>query len=264
MKVKLLLIDALNLIRRVYAAQPGDDGPIRVDDSLKTSVSSLQRALRECQPTHAICVFDGHEPSWRHSLYPEYKAGRTPMPEALDSGMDRFKEAFSEIGVPSVHFPDLEADDVIATLTGKVAVRGGAVVILSTDRLFLQLVSGLVVVRDHFQRVDMDGRYVQGKLDARPDQLVDLFALAGYTTNNIPGVPGVGIKTAAKLLGDLENLDTILSVAHTIKGKVGETLYRHANEARLSQSLVRLKDTLELGLNLKSFRYAGEPQDRPR
>ncbi|MBW2675217.1 MAG: hypothetical protein JRD89_17705, partial [Deltaproteobacteria bacterium] len=156
-----------------------------------------------------------------------------------------------------------EADDVIATLAGKVAKRGGDAIILSTDRLFLQLVSDLVMVRDHFQRVDMDGRYIQGKLHARPDQVVDLFALAGYATNNIPGVPGVGIKTAARLLGELENLDTILSVAHTIKGKLGEALYRHAEEARLSQSLVRLKDTVELGLNLKSFRYTGQPSDHP-
>jgi len=259
MKIRLLLIDALNLIRRVYAAQPGDDGPGRVDDALKTSVNSLQRALRECQPTHAICVFDGHEPSWRHSLYPEYKAGRTPMPEVLDSSMDRFKEEFSRIGVSSVHFPALEADDVIATLTGKVVAHDVTVVILSTDRLFLQLVSDLVVVRDHFQRVDMNRTYVMEKLHTRPDQVVDLFALAGYATNNIPGVPTVGIKTAAKLLGDLETLDTILSVSHTIKGKLGEALCRHTDEARLSQSLVRLEDTFELELNLKSFRYAGQP-----
>ncbi|MDO9514933.1 MAG: flap endonuclease Xni [Syntrophales bacterium] len=257
MKIRLLLIDALNLIRRVYAAQPGDDGPGRVDDSLKTSVHSLQRALRECQPTHAICVFDGHEPSWRHSLYPEYKAGRTPMPEVLDTSMDRFKDAFLEISAPSVYFPNLEADDVIATLAVKVAARGGTAIILSTDRLFLQLVSDLVMVRDHFQRIDMDRTHVQEKLHVRPDQVVDLFGLAGYATNNIPGVPTVGIKTAARLLGDLETLETILSVAHTIKGKLGETLYRHVEDARLSQSLVRLKDTLELGLNLKSFRCAG-------
>jgi len=255
MRIKLLLIDALNLIRRVYAAQPGDDGPDRVDDALKTSVHSLQRALRECQPTHAICVFDGHKPSWRHSLYSEYKAGRSPMPEDLNAQMDRFKNAFSEVGVRSICFPTLEADDIIATLAGKVASRNGNVVILSTDRLFLQLVSDLVVVRDHFQRVDMDRTYVEEKLHVRPEQLVDLFALAGYSTNNITGVPTVGPKTAARLLNELDNLDTILSVAYTIKGKLGEMLCKHAGEARLSQSLVRLKNDAELGMNLKSFRY---------
>lgn len=258
MKIKLLLIDALNLIRRVYAAQPGDDGPVRVDDALKTSAHSLQRALRECRPTHAICVFDGHEPSWRHSLYQEYKAGRTPMPEVLDSSINRFMDAFSEAGARSVSFSTLEADDIIATLAGKVASRGGNAVILSTDRMFLQLVSDLIVVRDHFQRLDMDQAYIKEKLRVRPDQLVDFFALTGYATNNIPGVSTVGPKTAARLLNELENLDNILSVAYTIKGKLGEMLCRHAGEARLSQSLVRLKDDMELGLNLKSFRYTNQ------
>ncbi|MBN2398412.1 MAG: flap endonuclease Xni [Deltaproteobacteria bacterium] len=259
MQIRLLLVDALNLIRRVYAAQPGDDGPARVDDSLNTSTSSLQRALRECRPTHAIAVFDGNEPSWRHELYPEYKAGRPPMPEVLEAAMDRFREAFSGSGVFSVRVATLEADDIIATLAGKVASRDGRVIILSTDRLLLQLVSDLIVVRDHFQRTDMDRAYIQRKLQVRPDQVVDLFALAGYTTNNISGIPGIGIKTATRLLGELDTLDTILSLAHTIKGKPGEMLYRHAENARLSQSLVRLKDTLELGLNLQSFRYTEKP-----
>ena len=177
------------------------------------------------------------------------------MPEDLNAQMDRFKDAFSEIGVRSVCFPTLEADDIIATLAGKVASQNGNVVILSTDRLFLQLVSDLVVVRDHFQRVDMDRTYVEEKLHVRPEQLVDLFALTGYSTNNITGVPTVGPKTAARLLNELDNLDTILSVGYTIKGKLGEMLCKHAGEARLSQSLVRLKNDAELGMNLKSFRY---------
>ena len=260
MNIRFLLIDALNLIRRVYAAQPGDDGTARVDDSLKTSTDSLRRALRECVPTHAVCVFDGHERSWRHDRYPAYKEGRSPMPEALHAGMDRFKEAFSRIGVSSIHLPALEADDIIATLARKVAQRGGSAVILSTDRLLLQLVSDLIVVRDHYQRLNLDRVYIREKLGVRPDQVADLFALAGYPTNNIPGVPHVGIKTAARLLGELETLDTILAVAHTIKGKPGEMLYRHADQARLSQALVRLNDTLELGSNLRSFRYTGQSE----
>ncbi len=258
MDIRLLLIDSLNLIRRVYAAQPGVDGPTRVDDSLKTSANSLQRALRECRPTHAICAFDGNEPNWRHELYPEYKAGRPPMPEALGDSMDRFRATFSQIGVCSVQFPTLEADDIIATLAVKAAGHGARVTILSTDRLLLQLVSDRVVVRDHFQRVDMGPAYIQEKLHVRPDQIVDLFSLAGYTTNNIPGVPGIGLKRAANLLSELDTLDTILSVAHTIKGKPGEMLYRHTEEARLARSLVKLKDSLELGLNLQSFRFAGQ------
>jgi len=182
------------------------------------------------------------------------------MPEALDAGMDRFKEAFSRLGVSSVHLPALEADDIIATLAQKVAQRGGSAVILSTDRLLLQLVSDLIIVRDHYQRMNLDGAYIREKLGVRPDQVADLFALAGYPTNNIPGVPQVGIKTAARLLGELDKLETVLAVAHTIKGKPGEMIYRYADQARLSQALVRLNDNLELGLNLRSFRYTRQPE----
>jgi len=114
-------------------------------------------------------------------------------------------------------------------------------------------------VRDHFNKLDMDQAYVKEKLHVQPDQLVDFFALTGYATNNIPGVHTAGPKTAARLLNELESLDNILSVAYTIKGKLGEMLCKHAGEARLSQSLVRLKDDIELGLNLKSFRYTTEP-----
>ena len=83
MKIRLLLVDALNLIRRVYAAQPGEDGPDRVDGALTSTAGSLRRAVRECEPTHGAVVFEGHGPSWRRQRYAGYKAGRTPMPEAL-------------------------------------------------------------------------------------------------------------------------------------------------------------------------------------
>jgi len=255
MEINFLLVDALNLIRRVYAAQPGDDGPERAKDALTTSVRSLQRALRECQPTHAVCVFDSHEPGWRHQLYAGYKAGRSPMPETLQSSLTLFKDAFGEIGVSSLIFPALEADDVIATLAKKVALRGGNVIILSTDKMFLQLLSDHITVRDHFNKRDMDRTFVMEKYHVHPEQFVDFLALSGDNTNNITGVPTVGPKTAARLLTEFGDLDNILSAARNISGKLGEMLLVHIEEANISQSLVRLRVDFELGLNLKSFRY---------
>jgi protein Xni len=254
-KINFLLVDALNLIRRVYAAQPGDDGPQRAKDALTTTVRSLQRALRECRPTHAVCVFDGQEPGWRHELYAGYKEGRTPMPEALQSSLKTFEEAFLELGVSSLTFPALEADDIIATLAVKVAFRKGNVIILSTDKMFLQLLSAQITVRDHFNKRDMGHAYVMEKFGVKPEQFVDFMALSGDSTNNIPGVPSVGHKTASRLLLELNDLDNVLSVAGVMKGKTGEMLRKHAEEARMSQTLVRLRDDLEFGLNLKSFRY---------
>ena len=115
----LLLVDALNLIRRVYAAQPGEDGPERAEGAKAASVQSLRQGLRECTPTHAVCVFDGDGQSWRHELHPDYKAGHAPMPEALESALEGYREAFLEIGVASLIWPRLEADDVIATISCK-------------------------------------------------------------------------------------------------------------------------------------------------
>lgn len=258
MGINFLLVDALNLIRRVYAAQPGDDGPRRARGALTATVQSLQRALRECRPTHAVCVFDAQEPGWRHKLYPDYKAGRTPMPEALQSILKTFEEAFLKIGVSSLAFPALEADDIIATLAVKVALRKGKVIILSTDKIFLQLLSAQIKVRDHFNKRDIDHAYVVEKFGVKPEQFVDFLALSGDSTNNIQGVPSVGRKTASGLLFELGDLDNILSVAGVMKGKTGEMLREHAEEARVARTLVRLRDDLEFGSNLKSFRYSSQ------
>lgn len=255
MKIHFLLIDALNLIRRIYAALPGDDGPGRVDDARHSSVQSLQRALRECPPTHVAAVFDSAERGWRSLQYPAYKAGRTPMPAALGEKLPEFKEAFRDIGISSVEVAAMEADDIIATLATKVADRKGQVTILSTDKAFVQLLSDHIAVRDHFQKRDVTGDYVNARFHVRSDQFVDLLALAGDSTNNISGVPSIGFKTAAGLLKQFDTLEDILSSAYVIPGRIGETLRAHSEEARTAQTLVRLGIDLELGLNLRSFRY---------
>src|SRR3972149_7662279 len=159
------------------------------DSALGATVQSLRRALAEHSPTHAVVVFDGAEPTWRHELYADYKAGRKPMPEELRAGLDRYREAFSKLGVSSVSKPGIEADDVVATLATRVAANDGRAIILSTDTAFCQLNSERILVRDHFQKRALDGGYVREKFGVRPGELVDLWALAGSGTTNIPGVP---------------------------------------------------------------------------
>jgi protein Xni len=254
--IHFLLVDGLNLVRRVYAAQPGEDDPEHVQGALTSSVASLQRALRECQPTHAACVFEGEGPSWRHKRYEGYKAGRSPMPGALKSGMMMFEEAFGEEGIPSLRFPNLEADDVIATLATKVSSRQGDVTILSTDKVFLQLLSDRIRVRDHFRQRDLDRTHVKEKFGVEPDQLVDFLALTGDSTNNIKGVPGVGSKTAARLLAEFGTLDEVLARADTVKGRLGEALRDHVEALRISRSLVCLRSDIQLGLNLRDLRFS--------
>ncbi len=250
----LLLIDALNLIRRVYAAQPGEDGPERAAGARASSVQSLRRALRQCTPTHCACVFDGRGRSWRHELDPDYKQGHAPMPEALREALDSYRQAFREIGVVSHSVPGIEADDVIATMAVKAAAAGAAAIVLSTDKIFGELLAAGVRVRDHFRGRDTDAAAVVEKFGVRPDQLADYLALAGDRGNNIPGVPGVGSKTAAALLARFATLEEALQSAGEIEGKLGERLREHAETARLCRKLVGLRTDLELGINLSELR----------
>ncbi len=258
---KLLLVDALNLIRRVYAAQPGEEGADKAAGARTSSVQSLERALRENTPTHAVCVFDGKERSWRHELYPDYKAGHKAMPEALASALGDFRDAFRQIGVASLRIPAFEADD---TAAHKASAAGISVIILSTDKSFLQLLQADIRIRDHFRRADLDAAHAREKFGVRPDQLVDFLALAGDRGNGIPGVPGVGTKSAAKLLGRFETLEAILDRAGELEGKLGERLRGHAETVRLYRKLVALRTDLELGANLSDWRYRPASVDQGR
>jgi protein Xni len=256
--IVFLIVDGLNLIRRVYAGTPGPagDGPEHFEAALNATVQSLRRALTETSPTHAVVVFDSEGPTWRHELYPEYKAGRKPMPEELRDGLGRYRQAFSDVGVSSVSKPGVEADDIAATLATAVASRGGKAIILSTDTAFCQLLSEGITVRDHFDKRELDEAYVRKKFGVGPADLVDLWALAGSATTHVPGVPGAGVKTAARLLAEHGNLERVLEAASGMKGKLGEALREHGDVARLSQTLARLRTDLELGWNLKSFRVS--------
>lgn len=260
----MLLVDALNLIRRVYAAQPGEDGPERAEGAKAASVQSLQRGLRQSAPTHAVCVFDGDGDSWRHELYPDYKAGHSPMPEALESALEGYREAFQEIGVSSLTRPRLEADDVIATIACKATAGGALATILSTDKIFLGLLPHGVRVRDHFKGVDFEPKDVIKKFGVRPEQLVDFLALAGDRGNGINGVPGIGPKTASELLSRFETLAEALEAADDLEGKLGERLREHADTALLCYRLIGLRTDLDLETNLSELRYrSGDVQGRP-
>lgn len=251
----LLLVDALNLIRRVYAAQPGEDGSERAEGAKVASVQSLRRGLRQSAPTHAVCVFDGDGQSWRHELYPDYKAGHAPMPEALGAALEGYRVAFGEIGVPSLTRPRFEADDVIATIACKAVAAGASVTILSTDKIFLGLLPRGVRVRDHFKGTDFHAQDVVAKFGVRPEQLVDFLALAGDRGNGINGVPGIGPKTAGELLSRFETLAEALEAADDLEGKLGERLRDHADMARLCYRLIGLRTDLDLETNLSELRY---------
>lgn len=258
MRPHLLLIDALNLIRRIHAAVKTPDNHSQIDGAISSTVSSLLRALHDSQPTHVLVVFDGNPPTWRHELYPDYKQQRKPMPKSLQNRLGDFNQAFLKQGVKTFRRSGFEADDVIASLASKALGAGVAVTVLSTDRGFQQLLTDKAIrLRDHFQKQDHNRDTVKQQLNLNPEQLIDYWAIAG--NGDIPGVTGVGNKGATQLLMEHSSLDTLLGLDET-KGPAGKVCHQK-EQALLSRQLATLATSLELGIRLKDLRY--QPKIQP-
>ncbi|MBT4161874.1 MAG: flap endonuclease Xni [Gammaproteobacteria bacterium] len=251
MKVRFLAVDGFNLIRRIFEARhvqsAADMGSV-----VDAARSSLQRALGSHNPTHAAVVLEAHDRTWRHLLYTDYKANRSATPELLLSHLDDFSAAFSELKVSTCSVESYEADDVIATIAAVVASHEGSVVILSTDKVYLQMITERVVVCDHFGDRVYGREQVEAQLHIPVSQYTDYLALVGDKSNNVKGVPGIGPKSAVELLQKFETLELILS--SDVDDKLVKKVQGAADEARRCRQLVQLKTDVELGRNLKSFR----------
>lgn len=265
MSVHVVLIDALNLIRRIYAVQ---ERPFLLNNELAENTKqqvlfntqqacsqALGKIIELQQPTHALAVFDSIKPCWRYALYPDYKKGRKKMPMHLSKKLIDIQDAFMVQQVDSLISEEDEADDLIATLAIKVALRGQKVTIISTDKCFLSLLNHNIEVYDYFNRRYLDINYVKEKFDVKPDQLLDLWTLTGDSTNKIPGVAGIGQVTASTLLNQYGSLNSIL-VANDLKNSVKEKLNKHSEQIELSKKLLQLKQDIPLGFNLKDIRLA--------
>lgn len=256
----LLIFDALNLIRRLHAAlgkQPQDGQAL-----LLATEQRLQRTVRgilqEVTPSHVIAVFDGEAPSWRHQLYPDYKAGRSPMPPELHSGMPRLQETLWRCGVDALLSEGDEADDLIATLNQQMSQHSQAVTLISTDKGFCQLLDSGLQIRDYFNRRWLDSTFVLTEYGILPSQLVDFWALTGISGSHIKGVPGIGPKSAKELLQQHSSLEQLLNLDPAGDKRL-QKIHAHQHEARLAQTLVRLRSDIPLGFNLKEIRYSPTP-----
>ncbi|MBO9488893.1 flap endonuclease Xni [Endozoicomonas sp. G2_1] len=268
MPAHLVLIDALNLIRRIYAVQ---ERPFLLNHELaentkKQVVHNTKQACLQAlsniidihQPSHALAVFDSQQPCWRYQLYPDYKKGRKKMPEHLAQALNEIQDSFMNLGVDSLESEQDEADDLIATLSVKVALRAQYTTIISTDKCFLSLLSEHIKVYDYFNRRYLDADYVQQKFQVNASQLLDFWTMVGDTTNKIPGVAGIGQITAAELLKEHGSLGAILA-CDSLKASV-KTKFEQANEQiELTRQLLTLKQDIPLGFNLKDIRLAQEP-----
>lgn len=267
---KLHLIDGSGYIfRAFYAVRNLSTAAGEPTNAIHGFSQMLEKTLREESPTHVAMVFDSGEPTFRSEIYPEYKANRDAPPEDLTAqipGIHALVEAFRIRTFVPV---GVEADDVIATLTRIAVAADWDVRIITGDKDLMQLVGPHVELYEPMRgkRYRPDDVAQYDKLLVPPDKVRDALALAGDSSDNVPGVKGVGPKKAAKLLEDYGDLEGILAAAEAgkVKGKMGETLASSREVAELSQRLVTLKEDCELDLeSLESLSYSGADKDAIR
>lgn len=246
---RLLAIDGLNIVRRVYEASPEPDTPEKAEIALRHALSSFRKLLNGHLPSHVLPAFDVGGATWRHLLYPRYREGRTPMPSALRERLPDFYGKLAAFGLTVVQIPEVEADDVIGTAVMRWLAEGrGDAVVASTDKDLHGLIAHGALLWDHFKGEWHDAAWVEQKFGVAPALLPDLLALMGDATDGIPGVSKVGLKTAAKLLNTYGNLDAVMAGAGILKDALGERLRKEREILYLSRELVQLKTDVRLGV----------------
>jgi DNA polymerase-1 len=244
--IRLYLIDGSAYIFRAYHALPpltrkSDGLPVGAVAGFCNMLFKLLRDTKEDAPTHFAVIFDHSEKTFRNKMYDLYKAHRPPPPEDLVPQFALVRDATRAFGVPGIELPGYEADDLIAAYACRVREMGGEAIIVSSDKDLMQLVGNGVTMLDTMKNVRIGPDQVFEKFGVMPDKVVDVQALCGDSVDNVPGAPGIGVKTAALLINEFGDLDTLLARAGEIKqDKRRQTLIDFADQIRLSRALVQL------------------------
>lgn len=243
----LLLVDGSAYLFRAFHALPElTNAAGEATGALYGVLSMLRKLCAELPTAYMGMVFDPPGPTHRHKIYPKYKAQRGAMPAVLQAQIAPLHQLIETLGLPLIMLPGVEADDVLATLARQAQQRGLHTVIVSSDKDLAQLVSADITLYNAQRSEWLDPAGVLTKYQVKPEQMVDYLALMGDAADNIPGVPGVGPKTAIKWLHEYHNIDNLIDNAQAIKGKVGERLRAHIEGLRLSQCLVRLDEDCDV------------------
>ena len=257
------LIDGSGYIFRAYYALP----PLsRKSDGLPTGAvsgfcSMLFKLLEDSRsddsihkPTHFAVIFDSAKKNFRNDIYSEYKANRTETPEDLIPQFEYIRKAVKAFSLPSIELINYEADDLLATYAKKIVAAGAKVTVISSDKDLMQLVSEKIRLYDPMKNKVLGEKEVFEKFGVKPNQVIDVQSLAGDSSDNIPGVPGIGVKTAAELINKYKTLDVLLKNIEEIpQTKRRETLLTNKDKAILSKKLVTLKDDVPVKEELESF-----------
>lgn len=257
----LYLLDASSYIHRAFHAVRN----LSTSQGVPTGAvfgftQMLLKVLKDARPQYLAVVYDAKGPTFRHHLYPAYKANRPPLDPALKTQMPLVRQLVTALNLPAVEMEGLEADDLMASLAARAVDKGFEVVLVSGDKDLFQLVSPRVRLWDTMKELTLGPAEVKAKLGVEPGQVVDYMALTGDATDNVPGVPGVGPKTAAVLIAQHGDLDTLLASAGALKkGKLRDNLLAHRELALMSRQLVRLKS--DAAITFEPEHFTVQPPD---
>jgi len=266
------LIDGSGYIFRAYYALP----PLtRKSDGLPTGAvsgfcSMLFKLLEDSKsnennqkPTHFAVIFDSARKTFRNEIYKDYKANRLEAPDDLVPQFEYIRKSVLAFNLPSIDLVNYEADDLIATYVEKILRKGAKVTIVSSDKDLMQLYKKDVRIFDPMKNKFITEGDVKNKFGVEPSKVIDVQALAGDSSDNVPGVPGIGVKTAAELINRYENLETLLQFAHEIKqNKRRETLIENKDKAIISKKLVTLKNDAPVDRDLNEFELKEIDKDK--
>ncbi len=249
-----LLVDGSSYLYRAYHALPDLRGPEGVPTgAIHGMVAMLQRALRDVQPAHAVCVFDAKGPTFRDAWYADYKAHRSPMPEPLVQQIEPIHEVVKLLGWPTLMVPGIEADDAIGTLAQAAAAAGHQVVISTGDKDLAQLVNDHVTLINTMSGERLDVQGVVDKFGVPPSRIIDYLTLMGDAVDNVPGVDKVGPKTAAKWIAEFGSLHGVMAAAGSIKGAVGDNLRRALDWLPQAERLVTVRLDCDLAAHVPGW-----------
>jgi len=263
-KSPVYLVDGSAYFYRAYHAV----APLTTANGLPTHAAYgftniLLRVIKEKNPEFLAVAFDAKGPNFRHKMYGDYKANRPPMPDDLAVQIPYIKQIVEAHNIHTMEEQGVEADDLIASAARKLAAAGYKVIVVSGDKDLLQLVCDDIVLWDPMKDGVMDPEGVKKKYNVPPDRLLDLFALMGDKSDNIPGVPGVGPKSAEKLINEFGSLDKLYENLESLKkSKMKENLEAHREDAFLSRQLIDLKEDLDISEDIDDYRLPPPDTDR--
>jgi DNA polymerase-1 len=262
-KGKLILVDGSSyLYRAFHALPPLTNSKGHPTGAIYGVINMINKLLHDQGTDHFVVIFDAPGKTFRNDLYSEYKANRASMPDDLRPQIEPIHEIIKAMGLPLIMIKNVEADDVIGTLSKEAAIKNMDVIISTGDKDMAQLVDQNITLINTMNDEILDRDGVKQKFDVYPEQVIDYLTLMGDKADNIPGIPGVGAKTASKWLNKYLTLENLINNSDEITGKIGEKLRANLSLLPLSKKLVTIDQNLDLSLKSTDLKRASTDNEK--